>query len=155
MESVTTRGREIFRLKKINMQRITKMLSGAVLLTVPTIEFGGYFLLNIISGKEVEMGLTPFQEAMFRAGHAHAGVLVILALVTLVLSDHARISKWGLWFVRLGFPIAAILISGGFFAAATGPGLTEPNGLIWILYLGVLVLAVSLITLGVGLIRSK
>lgn len=137
------------------MKHITKVSCGIVLLTIPSIEFGGYFLLNIISGKEAEMSLTPFQEAMFRAGHAHAGVLVILALVALILSDHARLSDAGQWLVRIGFPLSAILISGGFFAAAIGDQLTEPNGLIFILFLGVALLGIVLILLGIGLLRSN
>lgn len=136
------------------MSRISRIICGIVLLTVPTIEFGGYFLLNIISGKEAEMALTPFQEAMFRAGHGHAGVLVILALIALILSDHARLNAPLMWIVRIGFPLASILISGGFFAAAIGNQLTEPNNLIVILYAGVFLLALVLVLLGVGLLRK-
>lgn len=136
------------------MKHITRVICGIVLLTVPTIEFGGYFLLNVISGNEKDLALTHFQEAMFRAGHAHAGVLVILALVALMLTDYARLNGYFMWLVRIGFPLSAILISGGFFAAATGNQLTEPNNLIGILYVGVFVLAISLVILGVGLIRK-
>lgn len=121
---------------------------------MPTIEFGGYFLINVISGREEDLALTDFQEAMFRAGHAHAGVLVILALVALILSDYARLNNASMWVARIGFPLSSILISGGFFAAATGNQLTQPNDLIIILYVGVFVLAISLITLGIGLIRK-
>jgi hypothetical protein len=136
------------------MNYYTRLICGLLLLTVPSIQFGGYFLLNVISGYEAELGLTKFQEAMFRAGHAHAGVLVILALVAVYLSDYARLSNSLMWVVRIGFPLAAILISGGFFAAAIGSGITEPTGLIVILYAGVIILAVSLVTLGVGLVRK-
>lgn len=136
------------------MKHVTRVICGIVLLTVPTIEFGGYFLLNVISGNEEGLALTNFQEAMFRAGHAHAGVLVILALVALFLSDYARLNNASMWIVRIGFPLSSILISGGFFAAATGNQLTQPNDLIFILYLGVLLLAISLIILGIGLIRK-
>jgi hypothetical protein len=59
------------------MTDATKLIAGLLLITVPTIEFGGTFLLSIVSGKHPE--LTEFQRSMFRAGHAHAGVLVILA----------------------------------------------------------------------------
>jgi hypothetical protein len=61
------------------MSKATKLISGILLIIVPTIEFGGTFLLRILSGKEPQF--TEFQRSMFRAGHAHAGVLVILALV--------------------------------------------------------------------------
>lgn len=59
------------------------------------------------------------------------------------------------WSVRAGFPLAAILVSGGFFAAAAGEGRTEPNAFIVILYAGMLVLTVSLVLLGIGLLRDK
>ena len=65
----------------------TKKTSGIIILTVPTIVYGGYFLLTILSGQHGELGLTDFQKSMFRAGHAHAGVLVILALVAQLFVD--------------------------------------------------------------------
>ena len=60
------------------MSQRSKVLCGIILLTIPTIQFGGYFLLSVLSGTAGELSLTPFQEAMFRAGHGHAGVLIIL-----------------------------------------------------------------------------
>ncbi|MEO1652290.1 MAG: hypothetical protein AAFU64_01990 [Bacteroidota bacterium] len=136
------------------MKQITRLICGIVILTVPSIEYGGTFLLNLISGYEEDMALTDFQEAMFRAGHAHAGVLVILALVALILSDYAHLPTFGLWLIRIGFPLSAILISGGFFAAAIGPQLTEPNEWIILLYVGLCLLGLALIVLGIGLIRK-
>lgn len=136
------------------MKHISRVICGIVLLTVPTIEFGGYFLLNVISGNEKGLALTNFQKAMFRAGHAHAGVLVILALVALLLSDHAHLKNTPMWIVRIGFPLSSILISGGFFASATGNQLTQPNDMIVILYVGIIILTISLILLGIGLIKK-
>jgi len=49
-----------------------------LLLTIVAIEYGGWFMLRVVRGRQPA---TPFQQAFFRAGHAHAGVLVILALV--------------------------------------------------------------------------
>jgi hypothetical protein len=42
------------------------------------VEDGGWFMLRIVRGTQ---SATPFQQAFFRAGHAHTGVLVILELV--------------------------------------------------------------------------
>jgi hypothetical protein len=134
------------------MTDIAKLMCGAILLSVPTIEYGGYFLLSILSGKYSEMGLTGFQRSMFRAGHAHAGVLVILAIVAQILADYATLSDGLTWFTRIGFPVSAILVSGGFFGAAAGKGRTTPGPMIWVLYAGVLFLAASLIVLGIGLL---
>ncbi|MBS1747053.1 MAG: hypothetical protein JST21_12855 [Bacteroidetes bacterium] len=137
------------------MSSLTKLMCGIILVVVPTIQYGGYFLLQILSGKHQEMGLNDFQKSMFRAGHAHAGVLVVLSLIAQVLVDHAGLSKGVEWMVRIGFPLSAILISGGFFGGAIGNNITEPTKLIWVLYIGIIVLFISLLTLGIGLIRNR
>lgn len=137
------------------MTASTKLISGMILLTVPTIQYGGYFLLQLLSGMHRNLELTEFQRSMFRAGHAHAGVLVLLALIAQLLIDYAAISETMKWVGRVGFPLAAILISAGFFGAAAGKGVTQPTSLIAILYAGVLVLAVALVVTGVGLIKAN
>lgn len=132
-----------------------KKISGYVLLSVPTIIYGGYFLLTVLSGQQEHLHLTDFQKSMFRAGHAHAGVLVILALLVQLFVDHATLSKSWKWIARLSFPISAITISLAFFAAAIGKQITEPTELIIILYVGIAILTLGLLTLGIGLIKQK
>lgn len=136
------------------MSSQTKLISGIIILTVPTIQFGGYFLLSLLAGWN-EMELTDFQRSMFRAGHAHAGVLVMLSLIAQIFFDHAKLPTHVEWFARIGFPTAAVLMSGGFFFSAMETGSTHPNGLINVLFAGAILLAISLIILGVGLIRNK
>ena len=133
------------------MSNATKLISGILLITVPTIEFGGTFLLSILSSKEQRF--TEFQRSMMRAGHAHAGVLVILAIVAQILMDQARLPETLGWAVRIGFVLAALLVSGGFFGGAMGND--NPGGLIALLWIGVVVLAASVITLGIGLIMAR
>jgi hypothetical protein len=135
------------------MTDATKLIAGVLLISVPTIEYGGTFLLSTLSGKHAE--LTEFQRSMFRAGHAHAGVLVILALVALLFTDQARLPGAIAWAVRIGFAAAPILVSAGFFGAAIGEGRTRASGLIGLLWTGVVVLGVSLVVLGAGLIRAR
>ncbi|WP_396176136.1 hypothetical protein [Flavobacterium sp.] len=137
------------------MTRETKKTSGFILLTVPSIIYGGYFLLTILSGQQEYLALTHFQKSMFRAGHAHAGVLVILALVAQIFTDYSSLSGSWKWISRLSFPIAAIAISLGFFAAAIGKQINEPTALIVILYIGMAILILGLLTLAIGLIREK
>ena len=132
-----------------------KKISGYILLSVPTIIYGGYFLLTVLSGQQDQLQFTDFQKSMFRAGHAHAGVLVILALVVQILADHVTLSNRWKWFARLSFPVSAVAISSGFFAAAIGRQIHEPTGLIFILYAGIVILTLGLLTLGIGLIRQK
>jgi hypothetical protein len=121
-------------------------------LTVVTIEFGGTFMLRIAQGA---VPMTPFQKAFAKAGHAHAGVLVVLSLVSLVLADGAHLSGPVGWVARLGAPVAAVLISAGFFTSSIGAGeVTKPNRLIVLVWLGALSLAAGMVTLGVGLIAA-
>lgn len=135
------------------MSEQTKITVGIILLTMPTIQYGGFFLLKILSGK-TSAPFTDFQKSMFRAGHAHAGVLVILAIIAQFLIDASNVSASVTLFLRLGFTLSPVMISGGFFASAVGIGLVKPNALIKILYFGVALLAVVLIYLGVVLIKS-
>ncbi len=135
------------------MAHATKLIAGLLLIAVTTIEYGGTFLLGILSGKSA--GFTEFQRSMFRAGHAHAGVLTILALVALIFTDQAGLSAPIGWAVRIGFVAAPVLVSAGFFGAAIGSGRTQPGGLIALLWTGVFVLGGCLIVLGIGLIRAR
>ena len=125
------------------MTNATKLIAGLLLIAVTTIEFGGTFLLRILSGKHSKF--TEFQPSMFRAGHAHAGVLVILALVALLFADQAGMSAPIEWAVRIGLAAAPVLVSAGFFGAATGQSRTRPGGLVALLWIGVFVLAASVI----------
>lgn len=137
------------------MTALTKIFCGIILIIIPTIQYGGYFLLQVLSGKHDGLGLNSFQKSMFRAGHAHAGTLVTLALVAQILVDYAGLSRGLEWFVRIIFLLSPILISGGFFGGASGKNVTEPTKLIWLLYIGSIFLVIALIILGIGLIRSR
>jgi hypothetical protein len=129
----------------------SRTIAGVVLLTVVTIEFGGLFLVRIVGG---QVPLTEFQKSFARAGHGHAGVLVILSLIGLVLADATALDGFWGWVARIGIPAAAILMSGGFFAASAGQGRTEPNKAIVILFVGAASLALGSLTLGVGLLTA-
>jgi hypothetical protein len=63
----------------------------------------------------------PLRQNFFRAGHAHAGVIVILSLVCQMLADAAVLPSPLLWVVRIGVPLAAILFSSGFFFSVLPP----------------------------------
>ena len=92
------------------------------------------------------------ESALFRAGHAHAGVYLILALVAQVLVDATTLTGLAEWVARGFVPIAALLLPGGFFLSVARPGATEPNRLVALIPAGAVVLAVGLATLGVGLL---
>jgi hypothetical protein len=116
-----------------------------------TVETGGLYLLRIVRGRE---DVTPFQEKFARAGHAHAGVLLVLALVCQPFVDATNLTGLSAWVARSGVAVSALLMPGGFFFSSMGRGRTEPNRLIALVLAGAALLAVSLATLGVGLLRT-
>jgi len=113
-------------------------------ISLPTVMFGGYSLLGAAGDK-----LTPDQRSLFRAGHAHAGVLLILSLVY-ELQIAALPLSLAVQQVGCGLLIAGILLqSGGFFWRAflgsAGKQLTR---------VGALLLAAALIVLIWGLFAA-
>jgi hypothetical protein len=91
------------------MTREARLLSGIILITIPTIQYGGYFLLTSLIDKGSGYMDNPLRQNFFRAGHAHAGVIVILSLVCQILADAAVLPSPLVWFVRIGVPLSAIL----------------------------------------------
>jgi hypothetical protein len=95
------------------------------------------------------------RQDLWRAGHAHAGVWLVLSLVTLRYVDEASLSEGLRWVVRLAFPIAAVLMALAFFLSVLSPEATEPNAMINLAFVAGLVLAVGVLVLAVGLIRGR
>jgi hypothetical protein len=125
--------------------------SGVLLLTIVAVESGGWFMLRVLRGQQPA---TPFQQSFFRAGHAHAGVLVTLALVGQILAASVRMDGLLGFLARNGILAAAILMPAGFFFAAAGRSVTRPNRFIWLLYTGAAVLAAGVVSLGIGLLSG-
>src|ERR1700683_1339346 len=109
------------------MTREARMMSWIILITVPTIQYGGYFLLTSLMNKGSGYMENPLRQNFFRAGHAHAGVIVLLSLVCQMLADAATLPDGLLWLVRIGVPAAAIVMPLGFFLAMPSPRATAPN----------------------------
>ena len=136
------------------MSRESRMLAGILLVVLPTVMLGGMSLLFFLTGGSAGYVDNPLRHDLFRAGHAHAGVFLVLSLVMLRYVDEAVLSPFWKWLARMGAPIAAILIPAAFFLSVASPDAKEPNPLMNLAYLGALFLAVAVITLGVGLIRA-
>jgi len=102
------------------ISNVSRILCGVILITVPTIEYGGAFLLESFRNRQPYME-NPLRQSLFRAGHAHAGVLVILSLVCQVLMDSIILPAPLEWFARLATPVAAILVPAGFFFSVIPP----------------------------------
>ena len=135
------------------MTREARTMAGIILLTVPTIQYGGYFLLTSLVNRSSGYMENPLRQNFFRAGHAHAGVFVILSLVCQILADSANLPTPWLWVARVGVPIAAILIPAGFFFSMASPTATQPSGFFSLIYVGLPCLAAGVLTLGIGLLR--
>ena len=136
------------------MTREARLMSGIILITVPTIQYGGYFLLTSLMNKGSGYMENPLRQNFFRAGHAHAGVIVILSLICQVLADAAVLPTPMVWLVRIGVPLAAILISAGFFFSVLPPTAAQASGAVVLIYFGAAILALAVVMLGVGLLRS-
>ena len=136
------------------MSRESRMLAGIILVTIPTVMFGGATLLRHLVERSPGFVDNPLRHDLWRAGHAHAGVYLVLALVMLRYVDEARLSAAWLWVARLGVPVAAILIPAAFFLSVASPDAREPNAILTLAYPGAAALAAAVLALGVGLIRA-
>ena len=135
------------------LSRNARLMSGITILIVPTIMYGGWTLLGIlmhgsVGGAPGALRLDETQWALWRAGHAHAGVWTILSLVIQVLLDSARLSGTWTWLARICAPAAAVAFSGALFGLAFSASFSV------LLYLGVVLLLIALLTTGVGLLRG-
>lgn len=124
--------------------------AGVVLLTVIGIAYGGSFLLRVVNGT---VPTNDLQRSYFRAGHAHAGVLVILGLVVTMLVAQAGVAGL-LASLSTGVLWAAILMPAGFFLSVVGREPEKPNYLRYLIPAGGLVLVVGVGSAGIGLIGT-
>ena len=136
------------------MTRESRRLAGIILILVPAVAFGGASLLTMILGRLPGYLDNPVRQDLWRAGHAHAGVMLVFALVLLRYADETRLQGRWLWLARTGVPLAAILMPAGFFLSILDPASTTPNALIGLVALGALFLVAGVVTLGIGLLRS-
>jgi len=132
------------------LDNVHQIVAGVVLLTVIGIAYGGTFLLRVVRGSQPANDL---QKSFFRAGHAHAGVLVILGLLVLLLTQLNEVGQpWET--LSFGVLLAAILMPAGFFVSVIGRDPQRPNQLIAVLWIGAACLAVGLASAGIGLIAA-
>lgn len=130
----------------------SRRLAGILLVILPTVIYGGVTILSLLTGDPTYTE-NEIRQDLWRAGHAHAGVLLILSLVALRYVDEAHLSDPMKSVVRHTIPASAILLPAAFFLSITDPEATDPNKLIYLAYVGAVVLAIGLVTLGIGLIK--
>ncbi len=136
------------------MSNASATTAGILLITVPTIALGGVRLLTMIWRHEPGYLDNPTRSSLWRAGHAHAGVLVLLALVAMIYIDQANLSSGLVTVVRTLVVAAPILMPLGFFLSVARPQDEQPNRLIVLVPAGGLLLSAGALILGIGLVTS-
>ena len=120
-------------------------------IAIPIVMFGGYSLLRFLA----RSGLSEFQQTFFRAGHAHAGVLLLMSLLYHHYLEQASLSP------AIGVGAAVVVIvgilaqSGGFFLHRLIGRPGEPSLGTTVTGLGAGLLAVAVLVLVYGLITTK
>ena len=121
-----------------------------VLLSLVIVEYAGWALLRLLT----EHGtLAAFRERFFAAGHAHAGVLLVLSLAYFVYLDRAGYSAGVQWLAGALLLVGVLAQSGGFFLhlGLGQQGRSSPGTVLT--RAGALLIAAALIILAIGLIR--
>ena len=135
----------------MSIQPHTATLIGILLLALVSVESGGYFLTRVVRRR---VQANALQTGFFRAGHAHAAVLLVLSIAILSVIDFAQLE--GLWSfaARTLVPVAAILMPAGFFLSVLGSDPQRPNRLIWLLWVGTASLTAGLLAAGIGMLTA-
>ncbi len=116
--------------------------------SLPAVMFGGFSFLHWLRGR-----LNEEQAGLFKAGHAHAGVLLLMSLLYYIYLGKTTLG-WQLQYVMCSLLLVGIAMqSGGFFwhvfldkgDAKTGFTITK---------CGALLLALAVLMLGYGLIAG-
>lgn len=136
-----------------DMSPESRRLAGILLILIPAVAWGGASILTFLINDPQYMQ-NALRQDLWRAGHAHAGVLLILSLVALLYVDKASLSDRAKQVARSAIPIAAILMPLGFFLSVLTPDATSPSAFIYLTYLGGVSLVIGVLLLGVGLIRN-
>jgi len=118
----------------------SRRVAGILLVVFPTVLYGGVSLLMFLINRNSGYMENPLRQNLFSAGHAHAGVLLVLSLIALRYVDEARLAEGWKRYVRSSIPSAAIFLPAGFFFSVLSPRATEPNGFIYLAYVGAVVL---------------
>lgn len=135
------------------MSEASIRMAGILLIVFPTVVGGGVSILRLWLQRTPYYD-HPLRPRMWAAGHAHAGVFLILSLVALLLVDQADLGDAWKQVVRSTIPSAAILVPAAFFLSVVRPRAERPSRLIWLAPLGAVVLSIGMVVLGVGLLRA-
>jgi len=120
-------------------------------IAIPTVMFGGYSLLGLLT----RSGLSEFQQTFFRAGHAHAGVLLLMSLLYHYYMEQTSLSPA----IQVGAAVVVLVgilaQSGGFFLHMLIGQPGAPSLGTTVTSLGAALLAAAALVLVYGLITAK
>jgi hypothetical protein len=114
-------------------------------IALPTVMYGGYSLLRLINQGE---SLTPFQTTWFRAGHAHAGTLLLMSLLYILFLDRTALAPTAKHVGCVTMFVGILAQSGGFFIhmiagrpneASVGTAVTTAGALLLAAAIGILI----------------
>lgn len=128
------------------MSKNAAIVSGIILIQLVTVMWGGGFLLEQTISRASGFIDDAAVAGLQRAGHGHPGVLCLLALWAQLGIDRVRLRPVAEWSLRLAFPVAALMMSVGFFmsAAVAANSGTDPS---IVLRIGAVLLGLSLLSL--------
>jgi drug/metabolite transporter superfamily protein YnfA len=121
-------------------------------IALPTVMFGGYSLLQLLNRGDV---LTPFQVTWFRAGHAHAGVLLVMSLLYYTFLERTSLSPAVKHGACVALVAGILAQSGGFFLHMV---MGQPNQAsigTAVTVAGAILLACAVVVLVYGLVTAR
>lgn len=130
---------------------VLKFFSILAWISIPTVMYGGYILLGLLDRGRISAS----QKTYFRAGHAHAGVLLLMALLYIHYIQETFLAPA----VKIGALLAVVIgilaQSGGFFLQMLPgkPGLV-PLG-IRVTRIGAILLMATVLVLVYGLVAAQ
>lgn len=136
----------------LKMSEAARWMVALAFISLPTIAFGGNFLLSILKKQVGTEKITAVQREYFKAGHAHAGVLVTLGVIGQLVLDYSRFEDWAVWLFRAGLFIAPLLISGGFFGGAPRTENGKAGVLVKLIPVGAVIFSISSLGTGISLL---
>jgi hypothetical protein len=130
----------------------TRLFPIIVLLSLVSVEYGGWALLGFLTGHGT---LGAFRERFFRAGHAHAGALLVLSLAYFLYLGRTGYSAGVQWLAGSLLLVGVLAQSGGFFVhvGLGQEGRGSPGTVLT--RIGALLIAAALIMLAIGLITHE
>jgi hypothetical protein len=119
---------------------------------LPTVMYGGYSLLRLINQGD---HLTPFQTIWFRAGHAHAGTLLLMSLLYFLFLDQTALGPSAKQVGCITMFVGILAQSGGFFVHMLVGRANEPSVGTSVTTAGAVLLVAAIGILIYGLVTAR